>query len=79
MIKLINNERKSAKISSMKAVGNCTIFSTDECEIQDYAHCTTYAYDKCGKDYAACFEGGYDLCENRDTDLCHGNAGHDVE
>lgn len=47
MIKLINNERRTARLLSQKGC-------YDTCTYVDNAKCSTYAYDHCGKDYAGC-------------------------
>lgn len=69
MIKLINSERINAKIESSKA---CASTSYDECSNVDEAHCSQYSYDRCGKDYAACYNNSYDYCTGTDIDLCNG-------
>ena len=49
-IKLINNERNNAKISSIKATENpCSGDATSEdvCTYVDRAHCFTHAFDQC--------------------------------
>ncbi len=73
IIKLINNERLDAKIESSKA---CVSTSHDVCNSSAYdkAECSTYSYDQCGKDYAACYNYGYDLCTVTDTDACSGST-----
>ena len=58
-IKLINNERVNANITSQKA---CSGGATDICTYDDNAHCTNYALDVCDKDYAACRNGADDVC-----------------
>lgn len=71
LISLINNERTNIAINSAKASDDCTVGATDFCSTnEDYAHCTTYAYDYCGKDYAACYDGVDDICYNIDTTFC---------
>jgi len=69
-IKLINNERIKRKLTASKA---CDSTSVDSCIYEDNAHCKVYAYDECGKDYAACTQGADDYCEQRDSssDYCH--------
>ena len=69
-IKLVNNERINSKIVASKA---CDTTSKDICTVHgyDFAECTVFSYDKCNKDYAACYNNGYDYCYNyRDTDVC---------
>ena len=39
---------------------------------ENHALCTTYAYDVCGKDYAACYDGADDVCSYTDTTVCFG-------
>ena len=63
IIKLINNERINYSIRSIKATacdGDAT--SKDFCSQIDQAHCMTYAYDACTKDFAACTYGADDYC-----------------
>lgn len=69
IIKLINNERLNAKITSVKATG-CPGAAVDTCTSIDYSnsYCTSYAYDLCNKDYTACREGAQDICGNIDND-----------
>ena len=78
LISLINNERTTIAIHSAKASGECTAGATDICYTNaDHAHCTTYAYDYCGKDYAACYDGADDVCYNTDTTVCFGPGAED--
>ena len=44
---------------------------------ENHALCTTYAYDVCGKDYAACYDGADDVCYNIDTTVCYGPGAED--
>lgn len=76
IIKMINNERLNSKIVSSKA---CSPGAEDHCNIgYDFAECTTYAYDECGKDYSACYNGADDICNNVDNNApCHGAGEHD--
>ena len=69
IIKLINNERTNAHIMSRTA-STCTGGAYDYCSTtaEDLAECTTYAYDKCGKDYSACSQGADDVCMVIDND-----------
>ena len=60
IIKLINNERMSAKIASISA---CSVGAIDICHQLDYAHCTTHAYDYCTK-------ADYGMCSNWEDDVC---------
>ena len=77
-ISLINNERKNMIIKSIKASSLCTTGATDIYhDGVNAAHCTTYAYDSCGKDYAACFDGADDVCINVDTTVCYGPGAED--
>ena len=78
LISLINNERTNIAIHSAKASGNCTVGATDICSYEDYAHCTTYAYDYCGKDYTACHNREDDICYNIDTTVCFGPGVVDI-
>jgi hypothetical protein len=78
LISLINNERTNIVIHSAKATVDCTAGANDICYTnQDHAHCTTYAYDYCGKDYAACYDGADDVCYNTDTTVCFGPGAED--
>ena len=84
LIKLINNERMNLSIKSRKAVDDnafCEADSLDICTQIDNAACSTYANDQCGKDYAACMEGAWDLCTAvaKDIDLCIGAGVADIE
>ena len=82
LIKLINNERSNAKVLSKKAYDHayCDSTSSDTCVYIDNAACSVYATDECNKDYAACMEGAWDVCENyRDTDLCIGAGTMDAD
>ena len=73
LISLINNERTNVAINSAKASDVCTVGATDfSYTDENYAHCTTYAYDVCGKDYAACSKKAEDICYNIDTTACSG-------
>lgn len=77
IIKLINNERINTKISSMKAA-YCDNGAIDECTFVDNAQCSNFAYDDCGKDYSACYDGADDVCTNVDSDApCHGAGAED--
>ncbi len=78
IIKLINNERLAAKTAPSKA---CTSGAVDICYIVDSAHCSTYAYDDCDKDYSACHAGADDICiTNKDHDIgCSGAGEVDLE
>lgn len=75
LIKLINDERLNAKITSAKA--DCSGGAVDICTVSNYdnADCSTYAYDKCGKDYSACYDGADDVCTNVDADTPCSGAG----
>ena len=80
LIKLINNERASAKLLSYKALG-CASDSYDVCTVYSYdnATCSNYAYDRCGKDYSACYDGADDICYNTDNNApCHGAGANDI-
>ena len=78
LITLINNERTNIAINSAKAQDLCTVGAEDACYTNvDHAHCTTYAYDYCGKDYAACYDGADDVCYNTDTTVCFGPGAED--
>ena len=78
LITLINNERTNIAINSAKAQDLCTVGAEDTCYTNvDHAHCTTYAYDYCGKDYAACYDGADDVCYNTDTTVCSGAGAED--
>lgn len=84
IIKLINNERMNLSIKSKKALDDaarCKDDSVDICAYIDNAACSTYATDKCNKDYAGCMEGAWDICTAvyRDTDLCIGAGVSDIE
>ena len=84
LIKLINNERMNYTIKSQKAVDDnaeCKIDSVDTCVYVDNAACSTYANDKCNKDYAGCMEGAWDICTavEKDIDLCIGAGVSDIE
>ncbi len=63
-VKLINDERTDINIASDKACDNTSI---DVCSKLDYASCTVYSYDVCGKDYDQCSYYLDDFCENRDA------------
>lgn len=83
-IKLINNERTNLSIKSQKAAEDnafCKADSVDTCAHIDNAACSTYANDQCGKDYAACMEGAWDICTavEKDIDLCIGAGVADIE
>lgn len=78
VIKLINNERLNTKVVAAKS---CDSTSVDICSGNTYdkAQCSVYAYDDCGKDYAACYEGANDICANIDNNApCHGAGAHDI-
>ena len=78
LISLINNERTNIAINSAKAQDHCTVGAEDTCYTnENHAHCTTYAYDYCGKDYAACYDGADDVCYNIDTTVCYGPGAED--
>lgn len=77
VIKLINNERLNTRISSMKGQG-CYNGAEDICSWVDDARCSNFAYDKCGKDYAACREGADDICYNVDETVCAGAGADDI-
>ena len=78
LISLINNERKNIAINSAKASYGCTDGATDYSYTGvNHAFCTTYAYDSCGKDYAACYDGADDVCYNIDTTVCFGPGAED--
>ena len=78
LISLINNERINTAIHSAKASDVCTVGATDICYAdENHAHCTTYAYDVCGKDYYACSEKAEDVCYNIDTTVCSGLGAKD--
>lgn len=87
LINLINNERTLLFIKSQKAATTdndnayCKDDSVDYCVYIDNAACSTYATDKCNKDYAGCMEGAWDICTAvyRDTDLCIGAGVSDIE
>lgn len=77
IIKLINNERLSIRISSQKG---CAIANSDICHVvnADKKACTTYAYDECGKDYSACSQGADDICTVYDSGIsCSGPGSED--
>ena len=76
IIKLINNERIKPNVRMAKA---CTVVSgaTDVCVYVDQEHCTTYAFDKCGKDYNACSAGADDVCSYIDYSACSGPGAED--
>ena len=78
-LKLINNERINVRVASKKAASGCDGTSVDVCPgSNDYAHCGTYAYDKCtSQDYAACQEGAEDRC-SIDRDACIGAGSRDT-
>lgn len=70
VLKLVNNERIFAEVTSAKA---CTVGAADTCYTADHAGCTTYALDTCKKDYAACYDGAHDVCEYIDNNApCNG-------
>ena len=78
IIKLINNERLNTQFASKKACEDST--ATDVCTSIDAAHCTTYAYDYCSKDYAACYAGADDTCSYySDHTVCNGPGAEDNE
>ena len=78
LISLINNERTNIAINSAKAQDHCTVGATDiYYSGENHAHCTTYAFDSCGKDYAACYDGADDVCYNTDTTVCSGAGAED--
>ena len=78
LISLINNERTNIAIHSAKASSYCTDGAKDICYTdENHAHCTTYAYDYCVKDYAACYDGADDVCYNIDTTVCYGPGAED--
>ena len=78
LISLINNERTNIAIHSAKASDSCTDGATDiYYSDENHAHCTTYAYDVCGKDYAACYAGADDVCSYTDTTVCSGAGAED--
>ena len=78
LISLINNERTNIAIHSAKASDLCPSGARDICYTnEDHAQCTTYAYDVCGKDYAACYDGADDVCSNIDTTVCSGAGAED--
>ena len=87
LIKLINNERLSLSIKSKKAatpendIAQCKEDSVDICAYIDNAACSTYANDRCNKDYAGCMEGAWDVCTavDKDIDLCFGAGVSDIE
>ena len=86
LIKLINDERTNLSIKSQKAVelddnAHCKEDSFDFCAYIDNAACSTYATDKCNKDYAGCIEGAWDVCTAvaKDVDLCIGAGVEDIE
>ena len=77
-LRLVNSERKSLKVVSVKLCSidqaACTSGSTDLCYSQDYAQCAINAYDECKYiDLAACFMGSTDYCGS-DYDSCYGGA-----
>lgn len=78
-LKLINDEKKKAKILSAKActIDNaaCSNGATDVCMTTDLAGCYgSGSYDYCKYfDAAACTYGSYDICEY-DQAACHGGA-----
>ena len=79
LISLINNERTNIAINSAKAQDLCTVGAEDTCYTnENHAHCTTYAYDVCGKDYAACYAGADDVCYNTDTTVCFNPGAEDI-
>ena len=68
-IKLINNERVMRALTASKA---CDSTSTDICYPgYDFADCTVESYDKCYKDYAACYDNSKDICAQRDHTVCY--------
>jgi hypothetical protein len=78
LISLINNERTNIAIHSAKASDYCTDGAYDHSYTdENHAHCTTYAYDVCGKDYAACYAGADDVCSYTDTTVCYGPGAED--
>ena len=83
IIKLINNERKTPYIGSLKATGclpedicadpsadYCDSTSNDECLFIDLAHCRNYSNDDCLKDYRACNYRQNDYCDYIDVSIC---------
>ncbi len=74
LIKLINDERQRAGVKSSKG---CTTGAVDICNQIDAAYCTTYAYDECRKDYAACSAGADDYCAYTDRSSCSGPGAED--
>ena len=81
-LKLINDEKKKARILSAKACvtdnAACSNGATDVCMATDLAGCYgSGSYDYCKYlDAAACTYGAYDSCE-RDFAACHGNGNND--
>ena len=61
MIRLINDEHKTPRITSAKG---CNTGATDVCEEIDMAECYLWAVDVCVKDYkdAHCGWGAEDYC-----------------
>lgn len=76
IIRLINNERTGFKNFSGKA---CEDTSFNRCQVLDAATCTVNSYDVCTKDYAACYNKGYDFCDTTtiDYDACVGSYDYD--
>ena len=81
-LKLINDEKKKARILSAKACvtdnAACSNGATDVCMATDLAGCYgSGSYDYCKYlDAAACTYGAYDSCE-RDFAACHGIGNKD--
>lgn len=66
VLKLINNERNSLTVKSLKA-------QSLDCQYIDNAVCTVKATDYCSKyDFAGCFGTAIDYCETNeyDTHVC---------
>ncbi|MBE6799059.1 MAG: hypothetical protein E7525_04725 [Ruminococcaceae bacterium] len=75
IIKLINNERTTSKIKSLKAdAGECgaDVTAADICHYFDRAKCSSFAYDECTKDYTSCSNHSYDFCNSDYDDPCKG-------
>ena len=81
-LKLVNDEKKKARILSAKACvtdnADCGNGATDICLTLDIAGCYgNSSYDYCKYiDAAACMYGSYDYCDT-DWSACH-NHGNDI-
>ncbi len=72
-IKLINDERQRAELKPSKGCAS----AYDVCQEIDSAHCSSYAYDECRKDYRACSKGADDVCDYVDRGYCSGEGAED--